>query len=184
MSFRHTGRETADRRDPIQEFADRIVAELEKGIKPWVRPWDPDKCAGPQAPINSVTNANYHGINVLILTMHPLALMSGDPRWMTYQQALEKGWQVENGERSTTIFFTKKYQVEDEEAEDGEKAIRVLNIYAVFHASQVEGVSAYPGNEEGSVQPTTVTTPGETERQNAERMRLEEERKHHEEIGS
>jgi hypothetical protein len=47
-------------------------------------------------------------------------------------------------------------------------------------------VSQYPGNEEGSVQPTTVTTPGEMERENAERerTRLEEERKHHEEIGS
>jgi hypothetical protein len=47
-------------------------------------------------------------------------------------------------------------------------------------------VSTFPGNEEGSVQPTAVRTPSETERQNAERerMRLEEERKHHEQIGS
>jgi hypothetical protein len=47
-------------------------------------------------------------------------------------------------------------------------------------------VSTFPGNEEGSVQPTTVTTPNEVERENAERerMRLEEERKHHEETGS
>jgi antirestriction protein ArdC len=28
-------------RDPMQEFANRIVAELERGVKPWVRPWDP-----------------------------------------------------------------------------------------------------------------------------------------------
>jgi|HubBroStandDraft_6_1064221.scaffolds.fasta_scaffold6701734_1 antirestriction protein ArdC len=27
-------------RDPMQDFADRIVAELEKGEKPWIRPWD------------------------------------------------------------------------------------------------------------------------------------------------
>jgi hypothetical protein len=47
-------------------------------------------------------------------------------------------------------------------------------------------VSTYPGNEEGSVQPTTVKAPSETERDNTDRehMRLEEERKHHEEIGS
>ena len=47
-------------------------------------------------------------------------------------------------------------------------------------------VSTYPGNAEGSVQPTTVTTPSETERENADRehMRLKEERKHHEETGS
>jgi hypothetical protein len=47
-------------------------------------------------------------------------------------------------------------------------------------------VSTYPGNEEGSVQPTTVTTASETERHNAERerRRLEAEKQHHEEIGS
>ncbi|MGA2539260.1 MAG: hypothetical protein ABSF53_24860 [Terracidiphilus sp.] len=47
-------------------------------------------------------------------------------------------------------------------------------------------VSTFPGNEEGSVQSTTVTTPSESERETAERerIRLEEERKHHEQIGS
>jgi antirestriction protein ArdC len=27
----------------MQEFANRIIAELENGVKPWVRPWDPEK---------------------------------------------------------------------------------------------------------------------------------------------
>lgn len=36
-------------RDAMQEFADRIVTELERGVKPWVRPWDPEKAGGPQA---------------------------------------------------------------------------------------------------------------------------------------
>src|SRR5277367_1427639 len=112
-------------RDPIQEFASRIVAELEKGVKPWVRPWDPDKAGGPQAPFNPVTGKRYHGINVLILGTDMRAFQSGDPRWMTYQQAQEKKWQVRKGEKSTTIFFTKPYDVEDDEAEDGTKMIRV-----------------------------------------------------------
>ena len=33
-------------RDLIQEFANRIVSELENGVKPWVRPWDPAKAGG------------------------------------------------------------------------------------------------------------------------------------------
>jgi antirestriction protein ArdC len=137
-------------RDPMQEFADRIVAELEKGVKPWVRPWDPEKTGGPQAPINPVTGKRYHGVNVLILGMDIRAFQSGDPRWMTYQQAHEKHWQVRKGERATTIFFTKPFEVEDDEAEDGKKTIRVLKHYAVFHASQIDGIPAYkaPGVEE------------------------------------
>ena len=137
-------------RDAMQEFADRIITELEKGVKPWVRPWDPDKAGGPQAPFNPVTGKRYHGINVLILGMDMRAFQSGDPRWMTYQQAHEKHWQVRKGEKSTTIFFAKPYEVEDEEADDGKKTIRVLKHYAVFHASQIEGLPAYaaPGIEE------------------------------------
>ena len=84
-------------RDPMQEFANRIIAELERGVKPWVRPWDPDKAGGPQAPFNPVTGKRYHGINVLILGMDMRAFQSGDPRWMTYQQAQEKNWQVKKG---------------------------------------------------------------------------------------
>lgn len=130
-------------RDPVQEFADRILAELEKGVKPWVRPWDPEKAGGPQAPFNPVTGKRYHGINVLILGMDIRAFQSGDPRWMTYQQAHEKQWQVRKGEKATMIFFTKPYEVEDDEAEDGRKTIKFLKHYAVFHASQIEGITAY-----------------------------------------
>ena len=133
----------APHRDPMQEFADRIIAELENGVKPWVRPWDPEKAGGPQAPFNPVTGKRYHGINVLILGMDMRAFQSGDPRWMTYQQAHEKKWQVRKGEKSTTIFFSKPYEIDDDEAEDGKKTIRVLKHYAVFHASQIDGIPAY-----------------------------------------
>ena len=143
VSWKSARSVTTERRDPIQEFADRIVAELEKGVKPWVRPWDPEKCGGPQAPFNPSTGAHYHGINVLILGMHPAAFTTGDPRFMTYQQAHEKGWQVRKAEKATTIFFTKRYQIEDEKDEDSRKEVRVLRHYAVFHASQIDGMPAY-----------------------------------------
>jgi len=143
-TVRHTRRPSdAPARDPMQEFANRIITELENGVTPWVRPWDPEKAGGPQAPFNPVTGKRYHGINVLILGMDMRAFQTGDPRWMTYQQAQGKDWQVKKGERSTTIFFTKPYEVEDDAAEDGRKMIRVLKHYAVFHASQIDGVPAY-----------------------------------------
>ena len=131
------------RRDPVQAFADRIIAELKNGVKPWLRPWDPEKAGGPQAPFNPVTGKRYHGINVLILGMDMRAFQSGDPRWMTYQQSQEKEWQVRKGEKATTIFFTKPYEVEDADADDGRKVIKFLKHYAVFHASQIEGVPPY-----------------------------------------
>ena len=130
-------------RDPVQAFADRIIAELENGVKPWVRPWDSEKAGGPQAPFNPTTGKRYHGINVLILGMDMRAFQSGDPRWMTYQQSQEKEWRVRKDEKATTIFFTKLYEAEDDQAEDGRKTINFLKHYAVFHASQIEGIPAY-----------------------------------------
>jgi antirestriction protein ArdC len=35
MAFRHHNRDITERRDPIQEFADKIIAELKRGVKPW-----------------------------------------------------------------------------------------------------------------------------------------------------
>ena len=91
------------------KFANRIVAELEKGVKPWVRPWDPEKAGGPQSPFNPVTGKRYHGINVLILGMDMCAaFQSGDPRWMTYQlQHTKKHGRFERARKATTIFFSK-----------------------------------------------------------------------------
>ncbi len=65
------------------------------------------------------------------------AFQSGDPRWMTDQQAQEKKWQVREDEKAPTIYFAKPYEVEDDEAEDGKKTLRVLKHHPVFHASKV-----------------------------------------------
>lgn len=52
-------------RDPKQEAADKIIAEIEKGPVPWKRDWDPSKCIGPQASFNPITKRTYRGINVI-----------------------------------------------------------------------------------------------------------------------
>ena len=131
------------RRDPYQEVTDRILEALEAGTKPWIRPWNPDQAEGLQAPFNPTTGKHYRGINVLLLGIDPRAFISGDPRWMTYQQAKEQEWQVRKGERATTIFFYKPLEVDDPEAEDGTRTIPMLRTYSVFHASQVDGIPAY-----------------------------------------
>jgi len=145
-------REITEWHDAKTEVAERIIAEIEKGTVPWKREWNPEKCTGPQAPFNPVTKRSYRGINVLILGMSFLAFQSADPRWLTFLQAKEKGWRVKKGERSTTIFFTKDLNVKDDDAEDGERTIRLLKQYPVFHASQIEGIPPY-------VPPTTDQAP-------------------------
>lgn len=139
-------------RDHYAEITNRIVTALEAGVKPWVRPWDETAAAGPMAPINAVTGKAYRGINTVILGMDPRAFETGDPRWATYKQGAEKGWQVRKGEKATTIFFFKPLKIEDEKAEDGERIIAMMRAFAVFHASQFDGIPA-------RVKPTVTEAP-------------------------
>jgi antirestriction protein ArdC len=131
-------------RDHYQEVTDRIIAALESGTPPWRRPWDPDKAGGPAMPRNATTGHRYRGINVLTLGMSALAFSSGDPRWATYKQAEDRGWQVRKGERGTTGYFFKRLEVRDDSIPEGDedtvKRIPLLRAFSLFHASQIDGI--------------------------------------------
>jgi antirestriction protein ArdC len=134
-------------RDHYQEVTDRIIAALEAGTPPWRKPWDPDKAGGPAMPRNAATGHKYRGINVLTLGMSPLAFASGDPRWATYKQSEERGWQVRKGERGTTGYFFKRLELRDdskpEDDEDSVRRIPLLRAFSLFHASQIDGIPDY-----------------------------------------
>jgi antirestriction protein ArdC len=135
------------RRDHYQDVTDRIIAALEAGTPPWRKPWDPDKAGGPAMPRNAATGQRYRGINVLTLGMSALAFSSGDPRWATYKQAEDRGWQVRKGERGTTGYFFKKLELRDDskpdDSEDAMRRIPLLRSFTLFHASQIDDVPDY-----------------------------------------
>jgi antirestriction protein ArdC len=134
-------------RDHYQEVTDRIIAALEAGTPPWRRSWDPDKSGGPAMPCNAATGQRYRGINVLTLGMSTLAFSSADPRWATYKQAEDRGWQVRKGERGTTGYFFKRLELRDDTKPEGEedavKRIPLLRAFSLFHASQIDGIPEY-----------------------------------------
>jgi hypothetical protein len=103
-------------------------------------------------PHNAATGARYRGINTIMLGMSPLAFISGDPRWATYKQAADRGWQVRKGSRGTPGFFYKKIEVEDRTgaSDDGRKVVPVLRSFTLFNGSQIDGIPPYiaPGVEE------------------------------------
>ena len=77
---------------------------METGTFPWAQPWGATtKNALLGLPRNAATGQRYRGINVLTLGMSGVAFSSGDPRWATYKQAEERGWQVRRGERLLVI---------------------------------------------------------------------------------
>lgn len=144
---RYPNRSDQTPRDHYAEVTNQVIAALEAGCPPWRRPWDPDKAgSGPSMPRNAVTGQRYRGVNTVVLGMSTMAFSSADPRWATYKQAADKGWQVRKGERSTTAYFFKRLEVKDEKAGDGEKntkRIPLLRAFALFHASQIDGISGF-----------------------------------------
>ena len=144
-------------RDHYADITNRIITALEAGTAPWRRPWDPNKVPS-GGPRNGVSGHRYRGINTLLLGMTPEMFATGDPRWMSFIQAQEKGWQVRKGEKATTIFFFKQVELRgDGHVDDGEdvKTVPVLRSYPVFHASQIDGIPAY-------IPPSVVEAPWRT----------------------
>jgi antirestriction protein ArdC len=126
------------KRDIYTEVSVRIVAELERGAAPWIRPWS--ATAGQNVPQNAVTNRPYSGCNVILLW---LARSRGfaTPRFLTFKQAQEGGGNVRKGEHGTKVYFVKQLQIKDSDAnEAGTHFIPMLREYTVFNVDQCEGL--------------------------------------------
>src|SRR5215471_3260861 len=80
--------ESTMKRDLYADVSARIIAELESGAAPWVKPWS--ATPGRNTPCNAVTNRSYSGCNVILLWM---ARSAGyrTPRFLTFKQASELG---------------------------------------------------------------------------------------------
>jgi antirestriction protein ArdC len=104
-------------RNLYEDVSARIVAELEHGAAPWVKPWS--SMPGVNTPCNAVTDRPYSGCNVVLLWMAQAAGYR-TPRFLTFKQAIELGGNVRRGEHGHTVFFVKRLQVQDKEGDDGE----------------------------------------------------------------
>ena len=135
------------KRDLRQEITDDIIAALEKGVAPWQKPW---QAGAFEMPLNPTSGKPYRGGNALQLMVAGMRNGFEDPRWITYRQAQENGWQVRRGEKGTQIEFWQfpSNQGEDHEGsrDDTPESSRdrfIYRVYTVFNASQIEGIPTH-----------------------------------------
>lgn len=128
------------------EITAAIVAELEQGVAPWVKPWKSGP-GGKCMPCNAATNRPYRGVNVLTLWSAALGCGYPLPRWLTFRQAHELGGHVRKGEKGTPIVLVKQMTVAGERddgtaqaGEDGTRQVTFLRYFWVFNVAQVEGL--------------------------------------------
>jgi antirestriction protein ArdC len=135
-------------RDWRQEATDTIVAALESGRKPWERPWD-----GSGSPVNAATGKRYRGINTLLLGFDKAFSETGDPRFCTFKQALANDWSVRKGSKSRPILFYKILEKRDKDADPTDptavRRIPHLQSFAVFHASEIDGIPEFKAPDKG-----------------------------------
>jgi antirestriction protein ArdC len=120
-----------------QTITDQIVAQLEQGAAPWIKPWSTDSSADR----NLVTQKAYRGINRLLLGMSSMGRGYSSPIWATFPQWKAAGAKVRLGEKATHIVFFKPVARErvTETGETETDSYCVIKGYCVFNAGQVDG---------------------------------------------
>ena len=120
----------AGKANVYEMVTERIIAELEKGVIPWEKPWTGVRAGA----YNRISKKPYSLLNQMLLKH------TGE--YATFKQWSDLGGKIKKGEKSEIVCFWKILEKE-EINEDGEKEIQkipMLRYYNVFHISQVEGV--------------------------------------------
>ena len=128
------------------QVTDRIIAELEQGIVPWVQPWGRDGgSAGLGLPRNARTAKAYSGINILLLWDAVIRGGYASQHWLTFKQALELGGCVRKGETGWSVCyadsFIPKHEKERASQDGGDpQSVPYLKRYLAAQSLAKEGL--------------------------------------------
>jgi len=134
-----------NRQDLYARVTDRIIADLEHGVRPWLKPWNAGHAAGRITRPLRHNGTPYSGINVLLLWSEAVARGFSAPFWMTFRQAAELGGHVRKGETGSLVVYANRIRKTetDEDGNEAEREIRFLKGYTVFNVEQIDGLPAH-----------------------------------------
>lgn len=137
-----TERKSGSRADVYTRITERIVAELEKGVRPWVQPWGAGNASARVTRPLRHNGQPYTGLNVLLLWSEAMARDFASPMWMTFRQASELDAHVRKGESGATVVYASRFTKTEVDAHGGEveRDIPFLKAYTVFNCDQIEGL--------------------------------------------
>ena len=146
---------TSEKQDVYTRITDKIVADLEQGVRTWLKPWNAGNTAGRIVRPLRHNGLPYSGINVLMLWAESVVKGFASPTWMTFKQALELDAHVRKGEKGSLVVYANAI-TRTEETESGEleeRSIPFLKGYTVFNVEQIDGLP-----EQYHVKPEVTTT--------------------------
>ncbi|UWU19609.1 zincin-like metallopeptidase domain-containing protein (plasmid) [Rhizobium sullae] len=136
------GKQSGSRTDIYARITEKIVADLEKGVRPWVQPWRVGDASGRITRPLRHNGEAYTGVNVLLLWSEGVARGFSSPTWMTLRQANELGAHVRKGESGATVVYASRFKKTETDASGGEveREIPFLKAYTVFNCEQIDGL--------------------------------------------
>jgi antirestriction protein ArdC len=131
--------------DIYTRITNRIISDLEKGTRPWLKPWNAEHAAGRITRPLRHNATPYRGINVLVLWVEAEDRGYACPLWMTYKQAVDLGGQVRKGENGASVVYADRFT--RTEANDAgqmiEQEIPFMKGYTVFNCEQIDNLPAH-----------------------------------------
>ena len=137
---------TEPRADLYSRVTDKIVADLEQGVRTWLKPWSAGHTQGRITRPLRHNGVPYSGVNVLLLWAEAVDRGFSSPRWMTFKQAHDLGAHVRKGERGSMVVYANRIHKTETDAEgtETERDIPFLKAYTVFNTEQIDGLPAEP----------------------------------------
>jgi len=100
---------TPARIDVYSRVTNKILADLENGVRTWQKPWNASHTAGGITLPLRHNGTPYRGVNVLLLWCEAMEKGFNSPIWMTYKQASEIGAQVRKGEQGSLVVYADRF---------------------------------------------------------------------------
>jgi antirestriction protein ArdC len=134
-----------ERADVYTRVTNAIIAELEKGARPWLRPWNAEHAAGRITRPLRANGQPYKGVNVLMLWMAAELQGFAAPIWMTFHQARELGAGVKKGSKGSLVVYADRIRKTEtgDDGEETERDIYFMKGYTVFNVEQIEGLPTH-----------------------------------------
>jgi antirestriction protein ArdC len=131
-----------ERQDVYTRITGKIIADLEQGVRTWMKPWNASHTAGRITRPLRHNGGPYSGINILMLWAEAMDRGFAAPIWMTFKQATELNAHVLKGEKGSLVVYASSItrSEEDEDGEEAKREIHYMKGYTVFNVEQIDGL--------------------------------------------
>lgn len=138
-----------------EQLIKMYIDSLEENKLPWKKGWDNTYSVHH---FNPVSKTNYRGVNNSLLSIISAVRGYKDPRWMTFNQIKEKGWELVDAKgqgvpiefwsvydiANKTVISLSEYNAIITNQPDRKDDFRVMDrIYHVFNATHIKGIPEF-----------------------------------------